>query len=273
MWKRFGPHRKRVTTLLTALSPPGGTLCLLGAGGVNDVTLPQLLAVGRDIHLVDVDLAAMQAGVARQGLAGSAAIHVHGPLDVSGIAARLSGREAQLRRDRGAESLLKRLASHRCAIPGQPFDMTVSMGMLTQLFESVVVSDLPPALVPGVIVALRDKHLRDLVRLTAPGGRIVLICDVVSTDTAPGLRRIPEVDLGAAMSALVAGGNFFTGTNPYRLSFLLAGDLHFRDEVTDVRVHTPWLWRVRPRRWHLVYAISARRRDPAVKALARATGK
>jgi hypothetical protein len=265
MWKQFRPHRMHVTDLLTALSPPRGALCLLGAGGVNDVSLEPLLVVDRDIHLVDVDLPAMQAGVARQGLGKSSAVHLHA-IDLSGIAELLA--DADLRRDRGGKRMLESLAAHRCTIPGQPFDMTVSMGLLTQLIRSVVISELPPTVVSEVVIGLRDKHLGDLVHLTTRGGRIVLISDVVSTATAPELSRIPEVGLGAAMGALIARGNFFTGTNPYRLSSLLAGDPRFRDEVTDVHLHAPWLWHVRPQRQHLVYAITARRRDRTRMALA-----
>lgn len=258
MWKQFASHRKHVTDLLVNLLPANKSLCLLGAGAINDVSLNRLLDLRAHIHLVDVDLEAMQTGVARQGLAGSPAIHLHGPVDVSGIAPMLADCDA-LRRGDSAARLLQSVAKHRCRIAGQPFDITVSAAVLTQLIQSVVASRLRPRQALPVILALRDKHLSDLVQLTTPGGWILLVSDVVSTATAPQLAQIPASELGAAMAALIAENNFFTATNPYRLTTLLAQDPRFRDEVTDVRLLAPWLWRVRPRRQHLVYAIAARR--------------
>jgi hypothetical protein len=264
MWKQFASHRRRVTDLLATLLPVNGSLCLLGAGGTNDVSLARLLAFGAEIHLVDVDLAAMQAGVKRQGVANSPAIHLHGPVDVSGIAPMLCDRDASPLGD-GAGRLVQSLSNHRCNIAGQPFSVVVSTAMLTQLIQSVVASALGPEEALPVILALRDKHLGDLVQLTAPGGWLLLISDVVSTATAPKLAKIPAAELSAAMAALIAENNFFTGTNPYRLTYLLAQDPRFRDDVTDVRLLAPWLWRVRPRRQHLVYAIAARRTISAAR--------
>jgi hypothetical protein len=88
---------------------------------------------------------------------------------------------------------------------------------------------------------------------------VVLVTDVVSTTTAPGLHRSSPAGLEEQMARLVASRNFFTGTNPYRIIELLESDARFRDLVTDVRLLDPWLWAVTTDRQHLTCAIVARR--------------
>jgi hypothetical protein len=262
-WTRFADHRDRVTGMLTAA--PGNSLCVLGAGNLNDLDLDRLLGVFPELHLVDLDVDAVRGGLARRHRPGTEAIRVHGPVDLSGILDRLpigaSGDDA-------ADDLLRVLARHRCVVPGHPFGVTASVGMLTQLLQSVVDSSLASPDVVAVSLALRDKHLADLLHLTRPGGMVVLVTDVVSTTTAPGLHRGSPAGLEEQMARLVASRNFFTGTNPYRIVELLESDARFRDLVTDVRLLDPWLWAVTTDRQHLTCAIVARRTTAGVPASA-----
>jgi hypothetical protein len=124
--------------------------------------------------------------------------------------------------------------------PLGPFDVVLSAGVLTQM------------ILGGDPLALRDKHLDDLVALAR--GRIVLVTDVVSSATAPSVLGAGALE--AEMAALVAARNFFTGANPYRLAALLEAD----ERLCDVHLHDPWLWRVTVDRKHLTCAITARRR-------------
>ena len=128
------------------------------------------------------------------------------------------------------------------------------------MHQSVVDSGLRRDDVARVCIAVRDKHLRDLVRLTRPGGTVVLVTDVVSTATAPDLPDIPPVNLERRMAELVAVRNFLTGANPYRIVALLEEDDRFREVVTNARVVGPWLWAVTEDRQHLTCAIVAERR-------------
>jgi len=252
---RFTGHRDRVTGILKSLAA-SSSLCILGAGNLNDVCLDPLLRVYTEIHLVDLDVDAVRAALARRGLAHSEAIQVHGPIDLSGILDRLPTGDHD---EDAAGPLLDLLAHHRCVIPGRPFGVTLSAGMLTQLLQSVVDASLAPRDVVPLCLALRDKHLADLVHLTRPGGTLVLVTDVVSTTTAPQLLEATATELEGQLAELVASRNFFTGTNPYRIIALLEEDDHFRDLVVDVRLLDPWLWRVTPDREHLTCAILARR--------------
>ena len=235
---------------------PGGSLCVLGAGNLNDLDVDRLLSSFAELHLVDIDPDAVRSGLARCQLPGSDAIRLHGPVDLTGILDHLPtgipGADA-------AEGLLRRLARHRCVLPGSPFGVTASLGVLTQLLQSVVDSSLAPPDVVAVSLALRDKHLADLIHLPRPAGTVVLVTDVVSTTTAPGLRRAGPAGLEEQMAGLVAARNFFTGTNPYRIVELLESDGRFRELVTDVRLVEPWLWPVTTDRQHLTCAILARR--------------
>jgi hypothetical protein len=216
-WTEYSGHRARVTGILTISPTSGPSLCILGAGNLNDLRLDQLLRLYAEVHLVDLDVAAVRAGLARQGLAQAEAIQVHGPLDLSGILDRLPTDRPD---ENAADSLRDLLAHHRCVVPGWPFELTMSAGLLTQLLQSVIDSSLAPRDVAPVSLALRDKHLADLVHLTRPGGTLVLVTDVVSTTTAPQLLEAAPAELEDQMAELVASRNF----------------LHRHESVPDPRV-------------------------------------
>jgi len=250
-WDRFAPHRERVQALLAGCATDGSSLCVLGPGNLNDVRLDELLDRFAEVHLVDIDVAAVRFGVARQAVAGRGGCVLHEPTDLTGVLDLLAA-------GTGA-GLVARLSGLRCTVAGGPFDVTVSTGVLTQLLQSVVDSPLPREDVVPVSLALRDKHLRDLVGLTRPGGAVVLVTDVVSTATAPRLQQVDAADLEPEMASLVAAGNFFTGANPYRIVALFEEHPRLRRQVTDVRLVDPWMWAVTPDREHLTCAIVARR--------------
>jgi hypothetical protein len=255
-WARFAVHRDRVQRILTTLAANGSSLCVLGAGNLNDLDLDRLLHRYQRVDLVDLDVDAVHEGLARQAASGTEAVRVHGPIDLRGILDRLP---VGGRRGDGAAALVAALARHRCVVEGAPFDVTLSAGLLTQLLQAVVDSSLAPEEVVAVSLALRDKHLADLVHLTRPGGTLILVTDVVSTTSAPHLLDAAPADLEEQMAQLVAARNFFTGTNPYRIAAVLEDDQRFGGLVTEVRLLEPWLWQVTADRQHLTCAVLARR--------------
>lgn len=226
-WARYAPHRARVTAIVMNLLPAGGRLCVLGAGNLNDLDLPQVLARAGAIELVDIDTDAMEAALRRQSLDDDDRVRLREG-DLSGLLGELP--------------------------PAGAFDVVLSAGVLTQLLQSVVDAALDPETSVAVTLQMRDRHLAELTRLTRPGGHAVLVTDTVPTSTAPHLRNVDPDQLEPAMAALVAGGNFFTGTNPYRIVAVLEEDTH----ATDVVLHDPWLWAVTPDRHHLTYAVTWR---------------
>ncbi|NOT08119.1 MAG: hypothetical protein HOP28_07930 [Gemmatimonadales bacterium] len=235
---RWAPHRARVMEVLRGV-PAGGSVALLGAGHLYDVELDELAIRYERVALVDLDGETVRAAVERHPAA-KARCTVHAPVDLT--------------------VGLGQLATHRCGVPGEPFDLTVSLGVLTQLMQAVTDAGVAPEEVPRVSLAVRDKHLRDLVHLTRPGGVLVLVTDFVSTRSAPGLAHLPPDELEPALARLVAAGNFFTGTNPYRIAALLEETEPFSRHIAQARFHGPWLWAITPDREHLAGAIVAERR-------------
>jgi hypothetical protein len=238
------------------LATNSSSLCVLGAGNLNDLDLGYLLSGYEQVDLVDLDAGAVRRGLARQGATAATAVRVHGPVDLSGILDRLP--TASHRGD-DAAALTGALARHRCVLEGAPFDVTVSAGLLTQLLQAVLDSSVASQDVAEVSLALRDKHLADLVQLTRPGGAAVLVTDVVSSRTAPQILEAAPADLEEQMATLIAAKNFFTGTNPYRIAALLEEDEFFRSLVAEVRLLEPWRWPVTADREHLTCAILIRR--------------
>jgi hypothetical protein len=247
---RWASHRARVMAVLDEAAP-SGRLALLGAGHLHDVDLDALLARHPEVTLVDLDPAPAEAAVRRAGPGGRA--HVVAPVDLTGALDLLAGvgdGSATL------DVLGARLDAHLVDLPGAPFDATVSLGVLTQLMQAVIDGGVSAEHVPALSLAVRDKHLRDLVALTRPGGTCVLVTDIVSTTTAPELLDAGTDALEGHLARLVATRNFFTGTNPYRL----VERFEARADIAAARWVGPWLWQLTADRAHLAAAVVAVRR-------------
>lgn len=258
-WGRLTAHRARVTALVLAALPRGGSLTVLGAGALTDLDVPRVLRRAGRVALVDLDRGAVEAGLGHWGVGDDERVGVHAPVDLTRILDRLPSRAVGPHGQRGAAALVAGLdAATPLGLPAS--DMTLSAGVLTQLFESVVRSGLAPDASVDVRLALREAHLRDLASLTRPGGTAALVVDVVSTTTAPDLDGLPAGALEPRMAALVAAGNFFTGANPYRIAAVLEDREPFARAFADVRLEGPWLWPVTSDRRHLTCALLARRR-------------
>lgn len=255
-WRRWSSHRARVMEVLRDVPFRGSHLALLGAGHLHDVQLDELMQRYENIALADLEAEPVSSAVRRHPRA-SARCTVHAPIDLTGVIEMLP--QASRQPD-GMDQLLAHLAAHRCTIAGEPFDVTVSLGVLTQLMQAVTDAGIDPQDVPRVSLAIRDKHLRDLVQLTRPGGALILVTDFVSTSSAPELAGLRPAELEPHLARLVAAGNFFTGTNPYRIIAVLEETEPFLRDVARARFVGPWLWDVTPDRQHLAGAIVAERR-------------
>lgn len=255
-WERWATHRAQVMALLRELPISGARIALLGAGHLHDVQLDELLSECDHVDLVDLDADAVSSAVQRQPGA-SARCTVHAPVDLTGVLDVLA--EASSRQG-GVNRVFARLADARCELPAAPFDITVSLGVLTQLMQAVGDAGVDSMCVPGLSLAVRDKHLRDLVHLTRPGGTFVLVTDFVSTTSAPALVSMAASQLESQLASLIAAGNFFTGTNPYRMIALLEETEPFKREIEHARFAGPWLWAITASRQHLTGAILAQRR-------------
>jgi hypothetical protein len=254
--ERWAPHRAHVMAVLRRVAAAGPHLALLGAGHLHDVDLDELLEQHRQITLVDLDRETVTTAVARHpGAEGRC--NVRAPVDLAGLLAALP------QVDRGpsaAQATIARLAVQGCEVDGAPFDLTVSLGVLTQLVQAVIEAGFSQVDVPAVALAVRDKHLRDLLDLTRQGGTFVLVTDFVSSATAPEIAAMPRENLVGYLPQLMAQRNFFTGTNPYRMLARLQQEEPFRGRIGRAGLAGPWLWQVTAQHTHLTGAIVAETR-------------
>lgn len=249
------PHRKQITAAIVANKPEGdaGRVCIIGAGNCHDIDLPQLCDAYSEVHLVDLDGSAVQAGLERQGCQDRPQIHIHAGVDVTGVWDELSDRAGDHRAaSDGPEfnALLEHLQSARVpGVPG-PFDVTVSVCVLSQLVEALVatVGERHPRLVDA-LQALRRGHVQRLADWTRSGGTVLIASDFVSSLTAPQLPDVAEAELPRYVISLVNAANFFHGLNPW----VLLNELETGAKTDancpweDPRLWGIWRWQLGPR--------------------------
>jgi len=295
-WDGYTAHRRAVSDHLTRERTPGdGRLCVLGAGNSNDLDLPLLAATFDEIHLVDLDAAALLSGLSRQNMlypAGApqavgvaakrpeqghhlreefaavmsaerpAQIRCYGYIDVTGVLPRLAAwRQGETPTDETVSACVEAARSAPLPLPAGSFDVVASTCLLTQLIDSVAMGIGPehPRFME-LMLTVRDRHLRMLIELLAPGGLAILFTDILSSDTCPALLTAPADFVPVLASRQVDQGNFFTGANPRILQHWFANDVEIGPLVDRTQLVRPWQWRVGPR----AYAVCA------VKVLRRA---
>jgi hypothetical protein len=262
-WTFYSSHRARVTAMtVSALAgQPSGRLCILGAGNCNDIMLAEVARHASEIHLVDADGAALERGLTRalerrpSSEHDTAQLVPHAGVELTGL--------VPFQMDASPESInanVERALAGPTLTIGQPFDAIVSAGLLTQLISlpAHTLGEGHRGLTP-MVLAVRTGHLRLLARLLHPGGHAVLVTDVVSSDTTPGLTEAADEALPNLLFEALAQRNFFTGVNPKTLLTLLHNDPLLAATVTESSLLGPWRWQVGPARSYLVVALTFRR--------------
>jgi hypothetical protein len=231
-WECFAAHRERVTRHLLRGSA-GGRLCVLGAGNCNDLDLPALAEHFGEVRLVDLDGDALAFGVDRQGVRGHGGVQRH-VVELTGWLGEPAGP------DQWRHAPRRRVAP---LLPG-PFDVVASVCVLSQLsLATLEVLGVDHPMAAEAVRAVREGHLDLLAHLVAPGGQGLLITDIVSSDTVPGLASLPEERLASLPELLVRQRNYFHGVQP----FLVAASLRALPAVNDLETLSPWLWDLGPR--------------------------
>jgi len=261
-WAAFAGHREKVSALLgVGTIPSGGRLCVLGAGNCNDLDLPALLKAHRALHLVDLDPEALTRGVNRQGVADHPSLERSGGIELTGMLDVIASWSPGTTIPPAAIAALAEWPARRVApiLPG-PFDIVASTCLLSQLIGNVfpAVGDRHPQFM-ALVQAIRIGHLRLLAELCAPGGTVVLVTDVVSSDTFPALGSFAGSALPGLLPRLTRERNFINGVNPDVLLSIYRRDPVLAPDVTGLELIAPWIWNLHTR-LYLVVAIKYRKR-------------
>jgi len=254
-WAQYAQHRQRVTQLLLPATQARGQLLVLGAGNSNDLDLSALLPVFAEIHLVDMDSEALSSGVLRQNVPRHPAISLHAGIDLTGIAdicAEWS--ETALPTSRQLDATIHLARHHSWSHIPTDCQVAASIGLLSQLTEMVLRSlGEQHSRAMELLAAVRARHMQLLLESVRPGGRAVLVTEIVSSASYPELPQTPESELSDVLRRLIANRNFFTGLNPAVLEALWHESPQVAPLVEHVQLSKPWLWDFGPR----VYACCA----------------
>jgi hypothetical protein len=259
LWDLYAGHRSRLTRLVAGEAPAGRVL-VLGAGNANDLDLAVVARGSDEVHLADIDGAALRRAVRRQDEPTRARLVVHPGRDLSGLLDRLPSWRTQ---PPDVETLAQTAPFAGARVAAEldgPFDVVVSDCLLSQVAWTCFRALGDGPLLMDVLDVALAAHLRALVALTRPGGRCVLATDVVSSESQPVERLLGALDGEALLARLESRRELFSGTSPALARLMLAQDPALARSVEDVKLAAPWLWRVSRERTVLVYALEFRRR-------------
>jgi hypothetical protein len=259
-WERFASHRSRVTELLRAAG--GETLAILGAGNCNDVDLELLGQQFREIHLVDIDRAAVERARQWQAPGRASSVVTHAPVDLSGCLEALPRYRNEVPDITELAQWPRNAASRAFGAVTMTFDTVASVCMLSQLMQACAVGlgvDHPCLQVIACATAV--AHLRSLVRMVNPGGTAILITDVVSSETFSFEERLARgvdpLDVLAQIDKIDAS---LSGTGPTFTLEIMGGDAEIGPALETPRLVSPWAWRFNDEVLYLVYGLVAKKK-------------
>lgn len=263
LFDSYREHRAQTTRLALESAKPGvsATLCVLGAGNCLDLDLARLAERFSAVHLVDVDRNALDGALARQAPEVQARLVLHAPLDLSGLLnklerwGRLQTSESELleHHARTAQSLAAQIGSH---------DVVVSASCITQMQLSVLqaLGD-KHQLFDAVRHVLAATHLHTLHALTKPGGRALLITDVLSSTRYAPLAGLPlDANLLKLLTELMTTEQVIYIARPGLFHLLQREDPLLRQDSTLSPPLAAWLWQNGPDERFLVYAMALDRK-------------
>ncbi len=258
-WRRFANHRRHVMAL--ALACGGASIALLGAGNCNDVDLRALEQQFRDIHLVDIDRAAVEHARAHQPLHVGSAIRLDAPVDLSGSLDWLP-----IHRHRAPTAVelggwAKNAAARVLSAVPATFDTVISTCLLSQLMHacSVGLGESNPFL-HVIACATAVAHLRSLLALVRPGGTAVIVTDIVSSAAYPLESVWGQIEPLEILARVDREDSAQSGTAPSFLLEVLAGDAEIAPSIEPARLVSPWLWQFTDELTYLVCAIVVKKK-------------
>jgi len=257
----FAGHRAHLTELaLSGVSPGSGArLCVLGAGNCYDLELDRLAGVFAEIHLVDLDPAALARARDRVTETLRSKITCHAPLDLTGLFDRLERwRSFQVQPAELFEHPGRTAQAIAQKLPG-PFDVVLSACVLSQMqLAALHVMSSGHRLFEPVRQLINLAHLRSLASLVAPGGRALLVNDVASEADYPLGSAAQSADLRPLLAELVGAGKVIFAVRPDLLAWTVREDPVLNRSTTLSEPLAAWLWHNGPERIFLVYAMELR---------------
>ncbi len=244
-WECFAEHRTRMMRLIRkAQGGARGRIAVLGAGNCNDLHLRELVSSFSEVHLFDLDRAAMDDAVARQCPNQASKIRLHGDLDLSGWSSRDAA--SQVQNDRETTRTDGNLE----------FDLVVSTCLLSQLMETVDRLVPEGAAERELMLQVRDRHLGLMSKMVAPGGSGLVVTDMSSSDSAPDVADCPQARASDLMGAVIRDGSCFTGLSPEAVARALDRAAAVNGRIQEQELTPPWLWQLDEASRFLVYALS-----------------
>jgi hypothetical protein len=255
-WDLYASHRARLVRLLQAVQRAEG-LCVLGAGNCDDLDLPSLVHLFGEVHLTDLDGAALARGIRRVDASVARRLVTHGGIDLSGLLASVeSWGDAFPDRAGWAEREAEALTEiHRGF--SRDFDVVLSDCIVSQLCLSFYrLLAARPSEWCDLMDAVARIHVGTMITLLRPGGTGVLVGDFPARDS--GRSGSPSWDaLGPALASVRDGVSLLR--KPDFLMQLLAAP-PFSALIEPPRLTEPWLW-TQAGSESIAYAILFRRRD------------
>jgi hypothetical protein len=254
----YAEHRRR---LMDEMAHASGDLCVFGAGNCADIDLEYLAARFREIHLVDLDGAAIERARERQPEAVRERIVLHRDRDLSGSLQHLDDWAEHFPSDADLQQTSLQAAHALLASIGRRFDVTLSTCVLSQLvlpFQETWVMTADEW--DKLSACTTAVHLATLCGATRQGGSGFMAFDVVSSDHLPGLlayRARPTAELQAFVEEQVASEQVSLTPAPAELLVLLTGS-GLGAALASVRVTPPWLWDIKSAQ-QLVYGLAFQR--------------
>lgn len=185
----FAPHRARLMQLVSAGST-GGRLAVFGAGNGSDLDLPWLAERFDEVHLIDLDGAALERTRARAPASMQQRVLLHPDVDLSGLLDQLDpwGEAFPEPRVLGAQAV----ASARALVQELgSYDVTLSTCVLSQLglaFRRAWVA--PVSTWANLSAALTAVHLATLAGCTTRRGVLAFDVQVSGDSVTPDPRTL-----------------------------------------------------------------------------------
>jgi hypothetical protein len=244
-WDLYEPHRTRLGRLLRAVQRGDG-LCVLGAGNCDDLDLPVLCREFGEVHLVDLDGAAMQMALARVPESARARIVTHAGLDLSGTIERLDRWGDAFPDQSELATLAGEVAGALATRLGRSFDVVLSACLMSQLrlpVQETLLLGLPEW--QQLFEAIDQAHLATVAALTRPGGTGVLALDLTSSQKLPELTAFASPatwdGLAAVANQAIAARRITLSVDPARLLGWL-NQAQLAASVERARLSDPWVW-------------------------------